>query len=102
MSFEKENDFSLVKLDNNDSSLKESQNEFIESDLQINEGNDFIELQELKVLDDHLDLLKKKISALEMWKTVNESTSKLCLGNLVADSNFALDESNLIFLILSE
>jgi len=48
-------------------------------------------------LDDNLDLLKKKIAALEMWKTVNESTGKLCLGDSRTDFNFYFDDSNLIY-----
>lgn len=41
-------------------------------------------------------MLKKKMAALEMWKTVNESTGKLCLGDMGLDSNFSLDDSNFI------
>jgi len=56
-------------------------------------SNEYINLNELKNLDETLDLLKKKIAALEMWKTVNESTGKLCLGDIILDLNLSLDDS---------
>ena len=55
---------------------------------------EYIDIYELKILDENLDLLKKKMAALEMWKTVNESTGKLCLGDSVIEYNFSLDDSN--------
>lgn len=61
-------------------------------------GDEYINLYELKILDENLDLLKKKVAALEMWKTVNESTGKLCLGDLVLDSILSLDDSKIFLL----
>ncbi len=55
---------------------------------------EYLNLYELKILDNNLDLLKKKMAALEMWKTVNESTQKLCLGDLAIEYNFSFEDSN--------
>ena len=99
MSFEKENNFTLLASEN--LNVKEPQNkdqikdhrkdEIIEKDSK----DEYINLLELKALDENLDLIKKKMAALEMWKTVNESTGKLCVGDLVLDSNFFLDDSKI-------
>jgi hypothetical protein len=109
LSFEKENNFTLLASENQNviEPQKKNQNkdhkdhEIIEKDSK----DEYINLLELKALDENLDLIKKKMAALEMWKTVNESTGKLCLGDLVKDSNFSLDDSKIyikfIFFILN-
>lgn len=102
LSFERENNFTLLAFEN--SNVKESSisekvyiekqsYEMIEKDVE----EEYINLHEMKVLDNNLDLLKKKMAALEMWKTVNESTGKLCLGDLVVEYNFSLDDSIIFF-----
>lgn len=80
---------------NDNNSNQNSLNEFNSK----NANSQLINLVQIKVLDEHLDLLKKKMSALEMWKTVNESSGKLCLGDIGMENVFTLEDCKLNFFI---
>lgn len=86
---EKSNDKEFINKNLNDDKVDDM---IVEKDPK----EEYINLYELKNLDENLNLLKKKMAALEMWKTVNESTGKLCLGDLANESDFTLDDSNLL------
>jgi hypothetical protein len=104
LSFEKENEFTLIANEAKKKAKKNNENYNNNNYNHLNnirdiEGDEFIYLNNLQNLDSQLDLLKKKMSALEMWKTVNESTGKLCLGELNMEYNnkFALNDSKINF-----
>ena len=101
MSFEKENEFSLIanevkKIRGNNENYSNNNFNNNNNNREI-DGDDFIYLNNLQNLDGQLDLLKKKMSALEMWKTVNESTRKLCLGEMTMEFNIVLNDSKIKF-----